>query len=318
MNQDEAASAIRVIGAVAQADGTITDEERLAFRQALTDFAPNMPDGTTVDSILDKPIDVDEALAGVKSPVMRKAVFEAAFAMSIVDGRATPEENDVIKKIRASFDFATEASVLDQALIDNRRATDAAPVLSADERRERIDALCNRRALLAAVFGAIPLPLVGDFGVLLQIDAVIEGVAVTWGHPLIRKERFVRFGAVLSIAIAQSAVHSLIKLIPGYGSVAGAFGGALTAYMATFAIGRVVNYHFEKEGKTTAAELRSVFAKSKEDAKKAYEKDKDKIDAAKNAHAAEIAALTKQLEKKEITAEELDAKVGEIVGVEKK
>ena len=73
MNQDEAVSAIRVIGAVAQADGTITHEERLAFRQALTDFAPNLPDGTTVDSILEKQIDLDEALAGVKSPIVRKA-----------------------------------------------------------------------------------------------------------------------------------------------------------------------------------------------------------------------------------------------------
>lgn len=318
MNQDEAISAIRVIGAVAQADGTITHEERLAFRQALTDFAPNLPDGTTVDAILEKEIDLDGALAGVRSPVVRKAVFEAAFAMSIVDGRATEEENDVMRKIRAAFDFSSEQSVLDQALTDTQRVAEAAPILSPADRELRVNGIISQRALYAGLFGAVPVPLVSDVGVLIQINAVVEAIAVTWGHPMTRKERIAHFGAIISIAVAQGAVHSLIKMIPGWGSLAGAVSGALTSYATTYAIGRVVNYHFEKEGKTTAAELRSVFAKSKDEAKKAYEADKDKIEAAKNEHAEEIAALTKQLETKEITVEAFDAKVSKIVGGEKK
>lgn len=313
MNQDEAVSAIHVIGAVAQADGTITHEERLAFRQALADFAPKLPDGTTVDEILEKEINLDEALANVKSPVVRKAVFEAAFAMSIVDGRATEEENDVMRKIRTAFDFSSEPSMLDQVLTDTQRLAEAGPILSPSDRAHQVNGIISQRALYAGLFGAVPLPLVSDIGVLIQINAVVEAIAVTWGQPLTRKERIAHFGALISLAVAQGAVHSLIKMIPGWGSVAGAVSGALGSYATTYAIGRAVNYHFEKEGKTTAEELRKVFTEQKVEAKKDYEANKEKIEAAKE-HADDIAALTKQLEKKEITAEEFDLKMAQIVG----
>jgi hypothetical protein len=117
------------------------------------------------------------------------------------------------------------------------------------------------------------------------------------------------FGALLSISIAQTAAHSLIKLIPGWGTVAGAVSGAVGSYVVVGAIGRAVNYHFEQDGKTTGAELRRVFHEQKADVKKSYEADKERIERARAEHAPELEALAQKLEAKEITKAEYEKKL---------
>jgi hypothetical protein len=128
-----------------------------------------------------------------------------------------------------------------------------------------------------------------------------------------RKERLARFGVVLSMAMAQTALHSLVKLIPGWGTAIGAAAGALTAFAVTRAIGRVVNHHFEREGQTTTAELKKVFLDQKTAAKEAFASEESKVDALRESHAKEISALTEQLERNEITVEEFDQKVEKLV-----
>ena len=83
--------------------------------------------------------------------------------------------------------------------------------------------------------------------------------------------------------------------------------------MVTHSVGSVIDYHFEKEGKTTAAELKKVFAERKVAAKASYEAQKATIERVKEAHSAEIAELTSKLDKKEITVEQFDAKMDELM-----
>src|SRR5689334_2335339 len=98
MEQQEAIAGIRIIAAVARADGKLEDAEKVAFEQAVSELAPELPGGLTAEKLLTEEIDLDATLAEVKSPVMRKAVFESAFAMSLVDGSASDEENAVVAK----------------------------------------------------------------------------------------------------------------------------------------------------------------------------------------------------------------------------
>jgi len=314
MNEQEAIAAIRVVGAVARADGKVSEEEKIAFRQAVAEFNPKLPDGTDVEKLLGEESDLDADLAAIKSPVMRKAVFDTAVAMSLVDGESSSDENKVLARVRSAFAESTtgEPSLLERALKMREQMDGGEPVLDPATRTQRVRDLISRRALWASVFGAIPIPLVSDVGVLVQIDLLVGGVSMVWGHPLTRKERFARFGAVISLAMAQSAIHSLFKLIPGWGSVAGAVGGGVTAFVVTHAIGSVVNYHFEKEGKTTAAELKQVFKTQKTEAKSEYESKKSEIEAMRAKHADELATLSAKLEKKEITQEEFNAKLAEL------
>ena len=201
----EVVAGLRVIGAVAQADGKITDEERSVFRDAVLDFAPTLPDGLTVDQLLSEPSDLAANLEAVKSPLVRRAVFEVAFAMSTSDG-ATKEEGDVLKAIRKAFAVESEVSNFQDALQHNWIHLQAEPVLDAAERAQRVRALLGKRMVYAAVFGAIPIPFVSDVGVLVQVRAAIDEISTLWGQPLTTKEKWARFGGLLSIAFAQSSV----------------------------------------------------------------------------------------------------------------
>jgi uncharacterized protein (DUF697 family) len=318
MNENESIAAIRIIGAVARADGAVTDDEKTAFRAAVAEFNPKLPDGTDLERLLAEESDLDADLAAVSSPVLRRAVFDTAIAMSLIDGATSADENAVLARIRAAFATSGETSVLERTLERRQKLVSANPILDPEERNRRVRELIASRALWAGVFGALPIPVVCDIGVLIQIDSLVEAVALTWGHPLTRKERLARFGAVISVAMAQSAVHSLLKLIPGWGSVAGAVGGSLAAFVVTHAVGSAVQYHFEHEGKTTAAELKKVFAEKKVEAKQSYEAQKGTIERVKDKHADEIQKLSAQLEKDEITVEEFDQKVAELVNREKR
>ena len=313
MNEQEARAAIRLIGAVVRADGKITDEEKVAFRDAVRAFDPGLVEDTTLERLLAEEGDIDADLAVIRSPIVQRAVFDAAYGISIADGRATDEENQLLARIRAAFSVEGEPSALAATLSRQRTRTMADPVLDPTDRTQRVRAYVARRAVGAAIFGALPLPLVSDIGVLVQLDSVITGVSAFWGHAFTRKEKLATFGAVLGLAMAQGAVHSLVKMIPGWGSAAGAVSGTLGAYVVTKAMGEVVNHHFEREGKTTAAELRAVFAERRTAAKSSFETDRAGIEAARDAHADELAALTKQLEADEITVEEFDAKVDALI-----
>lgn len=304
----EVLAGLRIIGAVARADGKISKEERALFTQAVSELSPKLPDGTAVEDLLTKDSDLEADLAAVQNPAIRRAVFEVAYAMSASDG-AVKEEGDLLKQIRAAFSVKTEDDAIAQMVSHDASHLAVEPTLDATERAARVKAVINRRSLNAGILGAIPVPLLTDIGVLLQVSAVIDDIALVWGQPLTRQEKIAGFGALLSISIAQTAAHSLIKLIPGWGTVAGAVSGAVGSYVVVGAIGRAVNYHFEQDGKTTGAELRRVFHEQKADVKKSYEADKERIERARAEHAPELEALAQKLEAKEITKAEYEKKL---------
>jgi len=311
MNEREGKAAIRILGAVARADKKIDEREKAALKQALIDFQSTLPDGTTIESLLSENIDLDAQLAVVKTPVARRAVFEAAVAMSIVDGTASAEENEVIARIRSAFSMDTTESVLQKTFW---KAFPGAPepVLDAEVRQRRVDALRATRATWAAIFGAIPFPFVGQVGVLMMFDSVTRDIAALWGHNLTRKERIARFGALVSFAIAQGALQELLKLVPGWGTAAGSISGGVIAFTATWALARAVNHHFEQEGKTTTEELKAAFAAAKDEGKKAFEDKKDDIERGKQQHGPQLAELSKKLEAGEITPDEFDQRISDI------
>jgi len=310
MNDQEGKAALRILGAVARADEKIDDSEREALKQAILDFDTPLADGTTVESLLMEDVDLDAQIALVTSPVARRAVYQAAIAMSLVDGAPSAEENALIARIRAAFAMSQKESVLEKTF-EGAFTGATEPVLDPEARRKRVDAIRASRAVWAGVFGAMPIPFVGQVGVLLMFDSVTRDIAALWGHSLTRKERVARFGALVSFALAQGAVQELIKLVPGWGSAAGAIGGAVFAFTSTWALGRAVDFHFEQEGKATTADLKKIFSTAKADGKKVYEDKKSDI-ATASKHQGELEALAKKLEAGEITAEEFDRRVGEV------
>lgn len=308
----EVLAALRIIGAVARADGSISKDERAFFGEAATELQPDLPEGVTIEALLDNPNDLKADLETVVTPAIRRVVFDLAVSMSKTDGVAHAE-NDVLKQIREAFSNA-EAINFETLLKASSATALVTPTLNADERASRVKRVIAQRAQVAGICGAIPIPFVSDVGVLIQMSAIIDDLGTLWGQPLTSGEKWARFGVILSLAMAQGAVHSLIKLIPGWGTLAGSVSGAVASYAVVGAVGRAVNFQFERDGKATPEELKQAFRDGKAEMKKQYEGDKAKIDAARTKHADDIAKLAKQLEAKEITNEEYDQKMAAFLG----
>ena len=316
MNLEETRAALRVLVAVAQADGHIEPNETMALQQAIVEWAPELANGGDVASLFATTVDVDAELQKITTPASKRAVFEAAIAMAVADGRATDEENRVLGRVREALGQNAGLGFVERSMREHpnawglaRSSADRAPVLDPVERENKVRAIILRHSILAFALGFIPIPVLSGVLVAIQFDRMIDRVALAWGRPLTRKERLEKFGGYLASATMGATLHSVLHVVPLLGSTAAA--GA--AFATTMAVGHVVNTAFQKDGKATKAELAKAFAEGKQRGKTALAEHRTRLEAQATEHRDEIAALTKKLEANEIDIEEYDRRVGDLI-----
>lgn len=93
MNDGEARASLRVLLAVAQADGKVGVDER----QLLAHFA-----SAPTPSVKER-VDLDAELAKLESPDARRLTLRAAVSLADLDGRCTPEELEILVRIHAAM-----------------------------------------------------------------------------------------------------------------------------------------------------------------------------------------------------------------------
>jgi uncharacterized protein (DUF697 family)/uncharacterized tellurite resistance protein B-like protein len=312
MNENEAVAAIKILGAVAQADGRVHPEEIAALRQATLDWqGPGETKQIDVAALLTQPIDLAAELQRVTTPVARRAVLESAIAMSLADGSASDAENKALGLIREAFAGSQGGSLLETTLRKRGTAPYGAvhAILDPAEREEAVSRLIRTKAAFALLIGVMPVPFLSGALVYLVWLDTIDGIAALWGHQLTRAERVARFGGLVAIGVAGASVQSLLHLLPVMGSVV----HGMVSYVTTMALGYAVNRSFASEGKLSKEELQKAFAEGKVLGKKAYEEDKAKLTSAAAEHEAEIRALSKKLEANEITIEEYEEQLSKIM-----
>jgi len=91
----EARAVLRVLHAVASADGRVDEEERRTLN-VVGEQAGMEPGREQV-------VDVDAELRHIVSPVAQTLTVRAALAIAAVDGRCAPEEHALIARIHAAF-----------------------------------------------------------------------------------------------------------------------------------------------------------------------------------------------------------------------
>jgi uncharacterized protein (DUF697 family)/tellurite resistance protein len=314
MNENEAVAAIKILGAVAQADGRVQPEEVAALRQAIADWQPAGDGRLDVATLLAEPVDLAAELPHVKSPIARRAVLESAIAISLADGSASDAENKALARIREAFAGPEGESLLETAMRKRAEArltsTSFHAILDPTERDKMVSRYVRTKAAIAMFAGFIPLPFVSGVLVYLIWDDTIDGVAALWGHQLTRAERVARFGGTLAVGVAGAAIQSLLHFVPVVGSVV----HGMTSYVTTIALGYAVSRSFAADGKLSKEELEKAFAEGKMLGKKAYEEDKAKLTSTAAQHEAEIRALSKKLEANEITIEEYEAQLSRLLG----
>ena len=120
------------------------------------------------------------------------------------------------------------------------------------EREETANSIVRRNVLWASGVGLITVPIIDVVGVgAIQLKMISE-LSAEYDVPFMENAGKSAIAALISglghRALALGAFSSTIKMIPGLGSVFGAFSVPLFAGALTYAVGKVFTMHFESGG----------------------------------------------------------------------
>ena len=259
---EEVLAGIKLLVAIAKADGRLHDNEELAIKNALE--GADLGGDVTVEKLLLEVVDVDAEVKKITSTEARRSAYEAACAMVYVDGDAAGSERAILDKIRKTWEVQKPQSAVQRmsaALKQDWLPSTIAQIDDPVKRDETIDRLVVRACVRAAIFGAIPVPFVGEFLVSFVGIQALQSIGALYGHS--RDSAFWKAfaGNFVGATAARIAVLSLMKLVPGWGSVVGASG----AYASTWAMARATRLYFEKGASMDPAALREVFREAKKE-----------------------------------------------------
>lgn len=298
-DQSQAVSGLRIMVAVAKADGHFTDVEARQIAEAVEQA------GVTPAEVFGEPLDLEAEIAKVTDPDVRLATYRAAVLLSMADGEAHPEESKALARLRAAFDLPDGAGGIATVLAPQAIASE--PRLSEEERKSELRRKIGNASFLAAVLGANPIPglsVFTDIGIYWVQWDVVRHVGHLYGHKLTTKEAVAMFAGTFGLNLARSAAGQLLKFVPGWGSALGAAAGFTT----TYALGHAVWRHFESGG--TVDDLKKARASfdelKKGEAKERYEASKTEIEAKAKTNRAEIEQLARDMKSGKVTASQLE------------
>jgi uncharacterized protein (DUF697 family) len=280
ITDSEALAGLRILVAIAQADGIIQDEERTALTAALE--GATLPKGTTVDSLLAEKVNVDKEIAAVKSPQSRGDLYESAYGMAHADGKCTKEEQKILDQLKKSWEIPEKQATFVARIFAETKDTvlpsNIQPIEDAAKRSKEITEDVLKYSLLSAILGAFPIPgiaIATDLAIVAVQVKMVRDIGQYHGHKVDRESaKSLLYGLGLGTG-ARIAVNNIVKLVPGWGS---AF-AAVTSFAATFAVGKVMDKYFADGKKADAAALKKDFKAAQAEGKAAYAENKGNLEA---------------------------------------
>ena len=142
-----------------------------------------------------------------------------------------------------------------------------------EQRAELAQEFVHYYATVAGAVGCVPIP-VADIAILAPLQiAMFLHISRIFGHHFSKEQAGSIVGSLLSSVGARTAaqaVVSIVKAIPGLGSVLGAAAGGAMAATTFEAFGNVVILYFKHEQKISPEEIRDYYANQYAQAKKRY------------------------------------------------
>jgi uncharacterized protein (DUF697 family)/uncharacterized tellurite resistance protein B-like protein len=313
----EALASLRILVAVARADGTIHNDERRSLAAALESL--ELPNATKIDDLLAEDVDVTTQLKELTSDESRDQIYRSAYFMAYADGVCTSEERALLQRIAEGCGVTVETQAsLERTFVGRAKGGAVSSTLAfiADEaeRAKVVENRMRRYAILSAALGAFPIPglaIATDLAVIaLQLKMIVD-IGAAWGHRVDRPAaKSLLYGVGLGTG-ARLAVNNLAKLFPGWGSVV----GATTSFASTYALGRVTNQLFAVAGGDVAKaeQLRNDYKMAERAARAVYDGHADVIIQSQRDNQLALEALTAARKSGAITQEEFDAKVAALV-----
>ncbi|NUO49767.1 MAG: hypothetical protein HOV80_13005 [Polyangiaceae bacterium] len=312
MTETETLASLRVLVAMARADGILSPPEEKAIEEAIEEA--NL-EGVTFKSLFVSDFSLDEELDKLTSPEARRATYESVYALASVDDAVTAQEEALLEHIEAKLGFGPEQRSALRKLLDEAEDTvlpsHIAEVVDPERRAIEIREDTLKYSLLSAALGAFPIPglaIATDLAVTALQTKLVRDVAQYYGKKLDKKQAAeLLAGAGLGMGL-RIALSNLAKLVPGWGSAVGAAG----AFVSTYALGIVASRYFESGGKD-ASLLREQLAAAKKDAKEMYSQQKAAVAAKQAETKARLDQLGQELKDGKITKAEYEKQVEALV-----
>jgi uncharacterized protein (DUF697 family) len=308
MTETETLASLRVLVAMARADGILSPPEERAIEEAIEEAKL---EGVTLKTLFGSDFSLDLELDKITSAEAKRATYESVYALASVDDAVTAQEEALLEHIEAKLGFgAAERSAL-RKLLDEAEDTvlpsHITEVVDPERRAIEIREDTLKYSILSAALGAFPIPglaIATDLAVTALQTKLVRDVAQYYGKKLDRKQAAeLLAGAGLGMGL-RIALSNLAKFVPGWGSAVGAAG----AFVSTFALGTVAARYFESGGKD-ASLLREELAAAKKDAKEMYAQQKAAVAAKQAETQARLEELGKELKEGRITKAEYEKQV---------
>jgi uncharacterized protein (DUF697 family)/uncharacterized tellurite resistance protein B-like protein len=311
--ESEALASLRILVAVAKADGTVHPAEREALEAALEGVT--LPAGATLQSLLDEAPDVAAQIAAITADKTREETYRSAFAMANADGEASPAELAVLDQLRKSFKIADEKVSITQRLFSEAKDTflpsNIKKVEDPAKRTKEIKEDILKYSIMSAVLGAFPVPglaIATDLAVVALQLKMVRDIGLYWGHNIDKKAAKALLGGLGLGTGVRIAVSNVMKLIPVWGSAV----GAASSFATTYALGMIGDRWFETGMKAEMSALKDFFKKSVKEGKDVFKSNKDKVEAKSKESEAKLGVLNEELKAGKLTQAEYETKVAEL------
>ena len=311
----EALAGLQLLVAVAKADGPLTDDDRAVIAEALE--RSELPRGITPGTLIASSHDVDALIAQVVSREARDVAFAACLTMAHANRVCLPGQQAILTEMERAWAVPEESKTLLARIVSETYDTVWLTELESTSDGTKRDGLVKenilRYSVLSAVLGLNPLPLVSiatDLAVVGLQAKMFRDIGQYWGQST-SPETVSRVIAGIGVGTgARVAVNTLMKLVPGVGSVF----AASTNFASTWALGRVADRYWAGGGKSELAMadlkvLRETFESSKVEGKRLYDDHKLEVEAQQQAHGLMLSELAAELGAGRVTRAEYERRV---------
>src|SRR5690606_7723532 len=120
ISEQEAVASLHVLVAVAQADGTIHDEEKKALGAALSSI--EILEGTDIGQFLDEKVDLAQEVNLLLSAEAREETYRSAYGLAHADGACSAEEKVVLDRLRSLLAIDEERAAQIRRVFDEDAA----------------------------------------------------------------------------------------------------------------------------------------------------------------------------------------------------
>lgn len=314
IRENEALASLKILAAIARADGSVHNDERKSLAAALDNL--ELPAPVKIEELLaDTSIDVASELAKLESPEAREQIYRSAFFMAHADGTCTKEEQAILDLVATETQVTPAArQSLDRIFAPARTSllpTKLSKVEDAGERTKKVQSQVMKYAIVSAVLGAFPVPGVAiatDLAVIALQLKMVRDIGKLWGHDVDRNAAKSMLYTMGLGTGARLAVNNLAKLLPGWGSAI----GATTSFASTFALGRVIEKFFSADAKVDLASLKPDFDAAQKEGKAAYKEQKAEIAKQEIESKRTLDLLGEDVKKGLISQDELERRVAEM------